>query len=72
MLPRPEIRDILIIVLLVALIGAVVYVAGQEERILKRLELASNPVIAEAVPPVETPTETPKTAHRNRATRTPK
>ena len=57
MLPRPEIRDILIIVLLVALIGAVVYVAGQEERILKRLEPASNP---EAVPPVETPTETPK------------
>ena len=65
MLPRPEIRDILIIVLLVALIGAVVYVAGQEERILKRLELASNPVIAEVVPPVETPTETlePPTAN---------
>ena len=60
MLPRPEIRDILIIVLLVALIGAVVYVAGQEERILKRLAPASNPVIAEAVPPVETPTETPE------------
>ena len=60
MLPRPEIRDILIIVLLVALIGGVVYVAGQEERILKRLELASNPVIAEVVPPVETPTETPE------------
>ena len=60
MLPRPEIRDILIIVLLVVLIGGVVYVAGQEERILKRLEPAPNPVIAEAVPPVETPAETPK------------
>ena len=60
MLPRLEIRDILIIVLLVALIGAVVYVAGQEERILKRLEPAPNPVIAEAVAPVETPTETPE------------
>ena len=60
MLPRPEIRDILIIVLLVALIGAVVYVAGQEERILKRLEPAPNAVIAEAVPPVEMPPETPK------------
>ena len=60
MLPRPEIRDFLIIALLVALIGAVVYVAGQEERILKRLEPAPNPVIAEVVPPVETPTETPE------------
>ena len=60
MLPRPEIRDILIIVLLIALIGAVVYVAGQEERILKRLESAPNPVIAEAVSPVETPAETPE------------
>ena len=60
MLPRPEIRDILIIVLLVVLIGGVVYVAGQEERILKRLEPASNPVIAEVMPPVEMPTETPK------------
>ena len=60
MLPRPEIRDILIIVLLVVLIGGVVYVAGQEERILKRLEPASNPVITEGVPPVETPTQTPE------------
>ena len=60
MLPRPEIRDILIIVLLVVLIGGVVYVAGQDERILKRLAPAPNPVIAEVVSPVETSTETPK------------
>ena len=60
MLPRPEVRDIITIFLLLAVVGMAVYILRQEDRILARLEPASNPVMTEGVPPVETPTETPK------------
>ena len=68
MLPRPEVRDIINIFLLLAIVGMAVYILRQEDRILARLEPASNPVITEGVPPVETPAETPKppTEPRNR------
>ena len=60
MLPRPEVRDIINIFLLLAIVGMAVYILRQEDRILARLEPASNPVTAEAVPPVEMPAETPE------------
>ena len=60
MLPRPEVRDIINIFLLLAVVGMAVYILRQEDRILARLEPASNPVITEGVPPVEMPAETPE------------